>query len=213
MNDDRVDNFLAHYASKYYDPVKAKEYYERTKELKGRQPALSKESRERQSQGTAYVRNEISTQKKADLGANAATRDKLRDAAKSQSDAHKARMEKLNTDAKATQEAIVNKLKSEVEKIRGELKIPANASPKLRAFLERQQAGRSKSAQAKAQKEMKLLRDNVRSVVAQSRKEYQAFREKNTAERRANAEARRRISETYRRDLQTELQNIKDQVR
>lgn len=34
-SDDSEDS-LAHYASKYYDPVKAHEYYERTKELKGR---------------------------------------------------------------------------------------------------------------------------------------------------------------------------------
>ena len=35
-DDDEDTNSLAHYASKYYDPVKAHEYYERTKKLKGR---------------------------------------------------------------------------------------------------------------------------------------------------------------------------------
>jgi len=213
LEDARVEAFLAHYASKYYDPVKAKEYYERTKKLKGREPALSKESRERQSQGTAYVRNEIATRKKSDLAANAATRDKLRASAQSTAAAHKARMEKLSADADATREAIVNKLKSEVEKIQGELKIPANASPKLRAFLEKQQKSRSNSASKRAQGEVKKLRDDVKAVVDKARKEYEAFREKNTAERRANAEQRRRISENYRNDLQSELQNIKDRVR
>lgn len=33
-----MSDILAHYASKYYDPVKAREYYLRTRELKGRQP-------------------------------------------------------------------------------------------------------------------------------------------------------------------------------
>lgn len=213
MDVERVENFLAHYASKYYDPVKAKEYYERTKELKGREPALSKESRERQSQATAYVRNEISTRKKADLDANAATRDQLNAAAKTQSEAHAARMEKLKADTDATTKVIVDKLKAEVEKIKGELKIPANASPKLRAYLEKQQASRSRSATAKAQGQMNSMRSGVKTAVDNFRKEYEAFRETNTAARRANAEQRRSLSEQYRTDLQSELQNIKDQVR
>lgn len=29
-----IEDYLAHYASKYYDPVKAHEYYLRTRELK-----------------------------------------------------------------------------------------------------------------------------------------------------------------------------------
>lgn len=32
-----VEDFLAHYASEYYDPAKAREYYLKTRELKGRQ--------------------------------------------------------------------------------------------------------------------------------------------------------------------------------
>ena len=34
MNETR--DFLLHYASKYYDPVKAHEYYMKNRELKGR---------------------------------------------------------------------------------------------------------------------------------------------------------------------------------
>ena len=33
---DLPKNTIAHYASKYYDPVKAHEYYMRTRKLKGR---------------------------------------------------------------------------------------------------------------------------------------------------------------------------------
>ena len=35
------DEFLEHYASKYYDPVKAHEYYMRTRELKNKREAES----------------------------------------------------------------------------------------------------------------------------------------------------------------------------
>lgn len=38
--------WLAHYASKYYDPVKAHEYYEKTKQLKGRSRSTGKLSEE-----------------------------------------------------------------------------------------------------------------------------------------------------------------------
>jgi hypothetical protein len=213
LDTQRVEDFLAHYASKYYDPVKAKEYYERTKELKGREPQLSKESREKQSQATAYVRNEISTRKKADLDANAAVRNQLTNEAKSQTEAHAARMEKLKADTEATKNSILSKLGSEITKIQGELKIPANASPKLRAYLEKQQASRSNRASAKSKGEIQKLQKDARAVVTKFREEYKALREKNAAARRANAEQRRSQVEMYRNDLQTETQNIKDNVR
>lgn len=56
------DDFLAHYSSKYYDPVKAHEYYMRTRELKGRRSSskLSDEGKEVWS----YTKNQITTNKK-----------------------------------------------------------------------------------------------------------------------------------------------------
>ena len=47
MDFDDTDLFLAHYASKYYDPVKAHEYYEEHKKLKGRNKVtLTEEGRQ-----------------------------------------------------------------------------------------------------------------------------------------------------------------------
>lgn len=42
----KIENFLAHYASKYYDPVKAHEYYMENRELKGRK-SLNTDEEER----------------------------------------------------------------------------------------------------------------------------------------------------------------------
>lgn len=209
----RVDEFLAHYASKYYDPVKAKEYYERTKKLKGREPQLSAESRQRQSQATAYVSKEIATKRKADLDANAATRTKLTAAAKAQAEAHTARMEKLQTEATAKREKIVEQLKSHMEKLNDSLKIPANASPKRRAFLEKQRASQLNTAAGKAKEEMATLQAGLSNAINSAKRDYQKFREGNTAARRTNAQQRRTISDTYRKDLETEKKNIKEQVR
>lgn len=58
------EDYLAHYASKYYDPVKAHEYYLKTRELKGRRSSsnLNAEGKKVWS----YTKNEISTAKKND---------------------------------------------------------------------------------------------------------------------------------------------------
>lgn len=57
-----IDELLQHYASPYYDPVKAHEYYMRTRELKGRRSTtkLNDEGKEI----WAYTKNEITSEKK-----------------------------------------------------------------------------------------------------------------------------------------------------
>jgi hypothetical protein len=209
----RVDAFIAHYASKYYDPVKAREYYLRNRELKGREPALSAESRQRQNEAKSYVTNEIKTRREADLNANAAVRERLSLESKTTSEAYKARMEKLQKDAEATRERITSKLEAYVEKVKNDLKIPPNASPKLRAFLESQRARRIGTAVNSASSELGKLREDLKSTITKARDEYREFRNQNSTARRANAEERRTITETYRNDLETERQNIRDQVR
>lgn len=196
---EQVDAFLAHYASKYYDPAKAREYYLRTRELKGREPVLSKESRQKQSEALAYVSKEIQTRKTADLT-------KLDAAAKAQAEAHNARMEKLQGEAKAFQEKIVAKLKTKLEQIENQLKIPENASPKLRAFLQKQRQSQAQTAVGKAKEDLNGFKAGLNSAINTAREDYRKFRESNTLERRTT-------SETYRKDLETEKQNIKDQVR
>lgn len=212
--EDEVDLF--HYASKYYDPAKAKAYYERTKELKGRQAStekLSAESRQRQSEATSYVRNQITTQRTA--------------AQKAAVEAQKARLEKLQADAKATRDRIVEKLTALVDKLKADLEvevpkpklneIPPSASPKVRAFLEKQNArmmsdynGKLNKAKAKASRaasdardvareEIKAVGEGLRSAVTKARTDYNS--------------ARKALTEKYRSDLKTELQNIEDKVR
>lgn len=56
---------IAHYASQYYDPVKAHEYYERTKKLKGRRTGTSLNDSGKEAK--TYVRNRINTKRDQDL--------------------------------------------------------------------------------------------------------------------------------------------------
>lgn len=62
MHDD--DDYIAHYASPYYDPVKAHEYYERTKKLKGRRTGTLND---KGKEAKAYVKTKINSKRDSDL--------------------------------------------------------------------------------------------------------------------------------------------------
>lgn len=59
------DLYLIHYASKYYDPVKAHEYYMRTRELKGRRSTsgLNEEGRS----AAEYIKNQVYAERDQEL--------------------------------------------------------------------------------------------------------------------------------------------------
>lgn len=197
MTDEKVENFLAHYASKYYDPVKAKEYYERTKELVGRDSA----SPEQPTSGTGTVSKLTVGAKAQGALSSLASRSgssvqpqvqaQLQSAVKDPVAAHNERMEKLAKDTEELRDKIVDKLKSEVERIRTQLKIPANASPKLRAYLEKQQRSQTKTAVGSAQKDMNKLKSDVKAAVAKAKEDYKAIQAQAAAERKAQAEQNR----------------------
>lgn len=157
---ERGKEFLAHYASQYYDPQAAHEYYERTKQLKGDKPAIPKnetkaqrEARkataQSQREGISYAKKKIGDAKKAE--------------SKSAQAAHDLRMKELRGNAEATSQRIQDKLNAKLEAIRakvmGNVKkdvvkakplnpIPPNASPQQRAYLEKQNQLITKSNQA-----------------------------------------------------------------
>ena len=89
-----------HYASPYYDPVKAHEYYMKNRELKGRSTkVLSEEGKE----VWAVTKSNISEEKKVKL--------------KAEQEAHKVKMEGLRTEAKQSRERISQRLREVLAKI------------------------------------------------------------------------------------------------
>lgn len=77
VSDEEVRNFIRHFADQYYDPVKAHEYYMRTRKLKGRQQAFStKGFSEKQKQAWAYIKDRIRQEQKA----NSVRAQQIRDA-------------------------------------------------------------------------------------------------------------------------------------
>lgn len=60
------ETYIYHYASQYYDPVKAHEYYMRTRQLKGRTTkGMTKEQKEKWK----YVKSQITSEKKTKVTA------------------------------------------------------------------------------------------------------------------------------------------------
>lgn len=63
--DDFIESFLAHYASEFYDPVKAHEYYLKTRELKGRKTGQGLRT-QGQKEAFNYSSAQIDAAQKAD---------------------------------------------------------------------------------------------------------------------------------------------------
>ena len=85
---------LRHYASPYYDPVKAHEYYMRTRELKGRSTSsLNDEGKKVWS----YTKNNIKSEKVAKV--------------KEEQEKRALKIKQLRAKAEATREQITSKLR------------------------------------------------------------------------------------------------------
>lgn len=168
---------LCHYASKYYDPVKAHEYYMRTRELKGRRSSskLSDEGKE----AWAYTKEQITTSKKADAEALKAEKEKKIAALRADSEKTKERiMERLADLKKAIDAKRKNKLDALLEQT-----LPEGLSKEERA---RRIARRdkqiaklysdSKSDKAKAtknsNKEISEVGTKLRATITAARESY-----------------------------------------
>jgi hypothetical protein len=120
--------FLAHYTSQYYDPVKAHDYYVKTRQLKGKPQKLS----DTQKEGLSYAKNEIATNKKKDLDALDSTQ-------KAQLELIAKRAEKAVTDMN-------DRLEKFMERLAGQT--PSAGDAKRIAFMKKQ-AGLTKKRVAK----------------------------------------------------------------
>lgn len=182
----KVQAFLEHYASEYYDPVKAHEYYERTKQLKGR---TTSGMSDKQKEAWAYTKDQISTKKKSKIELEQEAKEKkieqLRTSATEMreriSEKLKALSEKLTEDAESEREKVSEETKAKIEAV------PKNLPPEKRAKLIaeiRDDASKSregiskgtkaerKSASDNASGERKKLSTHLKKVITSARDEY-----------------------------------------
>lgn len=140
-----VGGFLTHYASQYYDPEKARAYYLRTRKLKGKQQSTAGMS-DTQKQGVTYANKKIAQ-------------------------AQKAEVKGIYKDAKAKAKKITKDLRRLRDSL--EMSIPANASPKLRAFLTKQNQLKMQGNLAEAQAAREVLGKDLKKAVKAARKKYE----------------------------------------
>lgn len=109
----KLDSFLAHYASEFYDPVKAHEYYMRTRQLKGRSESTKGMSKT-QKEAWGYAKTQIAAKRQADIKNAQVTRTKSSQQVREQAQQlRKALTEKL----RAFNESLNTRLSSETSKI------------------------------------------------------------------------------------------------
>lgn len=158
------DDELKHYASPYYDPVKAHEYYMRTRELKGRTSTAGLNDEGKAA--ARYVKDQLTTERKSKVEANkeATTNqiDKLRAQKKANIAAHKAAMQKQI-------DSLRNRLSnmSAVDKKKNRERISANISA-----LREQNAAERERLNAEFQAQSKSLRSAQKETNANLKTEY-----------------------------------------
>lgn len=166
---------LQHYASPYYDPVKAHEYYMRTRELKGRRS--SSKLNDEGKKVWSYTKEQISENKKADTEEERNQRDRkiaeYRDKASKTREAISNRLkqlkEALTESSKRERESISREQEAEIERIEKEKndaiekirarKIPEGISDEQRARL----IERRNSEIAKLENDATAAKANARS--------------------------------------------------
>jgi small-conductance mechanosensitive channel len=146
MGMNRVDEFLQHYASQYYDPAKAHEYYIKNRKLKGR---TTRNMSDKQKEAWTYAEDKIKTEKKSKVEGQKKASDiqiqQLRDRATQTRERISEKLRLLNSslqkdekesarkNASAERERVRTELKAAIEKVRASLK---DARTKLDASYE-----------------------------------------------------------------------------
>lgn len=198
-----VKDVLMHYSSPYYDPAKAKEYYLRTRKLKGKEKNLENQS---QRDAWGYASKQISAKEKAAKTAAATGTKSAKAAAEAK---QQAKLDKLRADAQASRERIIEGLKARLDEINKETPIPANASPKVRAFLTRQNESRRAAAGQKAKETMAVLGRDLRSAIDSARESYQGV-QKGLDTQYQNT--RKSLDTKFDTARKTEFENIRTKV-
>lgn len=201
---ERVDNFLAHYASANYDPAKAHEYYLKNRELKGRKS--TKGMSEVQKQALSYTKHKIGNDKKAEL--------------ESVAKAQKARLEAIRTRAEETRKRIQEKLNALLKTLEVKppkkvepkpvpkpklMEIPYNASEKLKEFLQKQNASKMQSYGAAVNKAKQEAATKNQIASEEYSKAKQAAAISSDAARKASSEERQRVGS----ELKTAVANAR----
>ena len=159
-----MNNEILHYASPYYDPVKAHEYYMKHRELKGRNSTAGLNDEGKAA--ASYVKEQLTTERKAKVEANkedtANQIDKLREQKKSNIETYKAVMQSQIDRLKAKLSSM-----SSADKQKNRDRIAANI-----AVLREQNAAERERLNAEFQAQSKTLRTAQKETNENLKTEY-----------------------------------------
>ena len=159
-----MTNEILHYASPYYDPVKAHEYYMKHRELKGR--ASTAGLNDEGKAAASYVKEQLTTERKSKVEANKEDTtnqiDKLREQKKSNIEAHKAAMQSQIDRLKAKLSSM-----SSADKQKNRDRIAANIS-----VLREQNAAERERLNAEFQAHSKTIRTAQKETNENLKTEY-----------------------------------------
>lgn len=180
----KVNEFLKHYN---YDPVKAHEYYMRTRKLKGRS---TRGMSDEQKEAWEYVKDQISTEKKANIKATSDHKNRIIEQARIRAEATRKRIsEKLKKMVEETQKASMEKLKE----------IPKNISPEKRAKLIEERKKDLAKIREEANVEREKTRNDLKSIISSTREAYK--------------QARSQIDSNYEKTYQDEFDKVLSTVK
>lgn len=193
IGEEFVENFLAHYASQYYDPVKAHEYYMQNRELANQQSTaaltvkyntgkvskktgaaiqkVNQAATDRRKQAWAYAKNQIGEAKKGDL--------------KNLSEQHKALVKQAEQTATARRQEISSKLTDllhalTAKKTTDGSTIDDNEKAALKK-LDEERAAKSRKIRDDANKQIDAIPPVPDGVRGPQRKQLEAIRAKKIA--------------------------------
>lgn len=150
--DDFIESMLQHADPKYYDPVKAHEYYLRTRELSGRTSSLKTET---QKQAFAYSKTKIKEAQQKELDSASQRRQQL--------------LEKVRQTAELRRNEIREKLNSLLETLTKNVSDESKAATEQIKALPAMPRGMSKAAAAKWHAKRSEDIAKIRGEVAKNR--------------------------------------------
>jgi hypothetical protein len=219
-----IDKILLH-AETRYDPVKAHQYYERTKELKGRRLESGLKS-DKQREGLQFVKSEVMKEKTAAL--DKARTDKTVAIAQLRTTAEQRRevirekirniMKTLTNRAEGTRDKLSDSVQAQIDKLPP---IPKGVSKEKAAELAADRRnkiakirGDARAERQKLSGDTKTARVKTRVSGAQSREQVKASLTASIEKARTNyITAKESIKAKYEGELDTEFNNIKNNVR
>ena len=199
------DESLKHYASPYYDPVKAHEYYMKNRELKGENSRKSTAGLNDEGKAVArYVKNQLDTERKSKVDAH-------NNQTQAQIDVKKNNMDStINAKKKhmiASIESHKTQTKEKIEKLREELK--GMSMDDWNKYAER------------IQSEIAKLRESNDTIRAKLQAEYSsesanlrtAYKNDSTNLRNAHKTETARLSKEYEEKYKSELDKLKSDAK